>query len=159
MTREEFKTSYLPLSEALYRVARYLLESDADAQDAVQDLFIKLWDSRDSLDAVQNPHAYCVTLMRNLCIDRIRRASKARKVELPESISSGPTPEKECIEKERLTRVMAIVESLPERQRRVVRMRIFEEMSYEEIAKATGMSNLTLRVLLSTARKKIKEQL
>lgn len=159
MTREEFNTSYLPLSEALYRVARYLLESDDDARDAVQDLFIKLWDSRDSLDNVQNPRAYCITLMRNLCIDRIRRASKARKVELPESLSGGETPEKECIDRERLSRVMAIVESLPERQREVVKMRIFEELSYEEISQKTGMSNLTLRVLLSTARKRIKEQL
>ncbi len=53
MTGEVFKSIYLPLSDGLYRVAYYILESRSDAEDAVQDLYIKLWESIDRLDKVE----------------------------------------------------------------------------------------------------------
>lgn len=65
MTVSEFKARFLPLSDGLFRIAfRYLEDSD-DAQDAVQDVFIKLWNSRESLDTVTNTEAYCYTLIRD----------------------------------------------------------------------------------------------
>ena len=74
MTDARFHTVWIPLQEHFYRVAYYILEDRADALDAVQDLYMKLWKIRDSLDLVRNPGAYGALLMRNLCIDRIRRA-------------------------------------------------------------------------------------
>ena len=73
MTEAGFHTVWIPLQERFYRVAFYILEDRADALDAVQDLYMKLWKIRDSLDLVRNPGAYGALLMRNLCIDRIRR--------------------------------------------------------------------------------------
>ena len=67
MTEKEFNSTYLSLAEACYRVAFYILESEADAEDALQELFLKLWKNRDSLDGIQNPKAYVMTLLRNLC--------------------------------------------------------------------------------------------
>ena len=81
MTAGEFKEKYLPLGEPLYRVAFYMLESGADAEDAVQDLFVRLWSSRDSLDSVRNPKAYCITMLRNICIDRMRAAASSVRTE------------------------------------------------------------------------------
>ena len=72
MTEARFHTVWIPLQERFYRVAFYILEDRADALDAVQDLYVKLWKIRDSLDLVRNPGAYGALLMRNLCIDRIR---------------------------------------------------------------------------------------
>lgn len=159
MTREEFNVQVLPLSDSLYRVAFYLLESETDAMDAVQDLFVKLWKGRESLEEVKNLKAYCITMMKNLCYDIIRKASRIQSVEVPESLSAGSNAEKELMDKERLSRVMAAMEKLPKSQREVLKMYVFDELSYEEIAQKTGKSNLNLRVLISMARKNLKELL
>ena len=66
MTPEILTETFKSLSDGLYRVAYYILESQTDAEDAVQDLFIKLWNSREQLDTVLNFKAYCTNLMKNL---------------------------------------------------------------------------------------------
>lgn len=158
MTSREYTDIYLPLSERLYRIAYYILESEDDAKDVVQDLFIKLWNSRDTLDSVHNPQAYCITLLRNMAIDRIRERN----------IYDGPPPETVCgnddvhrdIEnREKLKMLKDAIGKLPESQRRLLHMKVFEGLSYDEISRETGMNNLTLRVLLSQARRKLKNLL
>ena len=99
MTKEEFKARYLPLSDGLYRIAFHYLEDSQDAQDAVQDVYIKLWKSVSSLDKVANPEAYSYTLMRNACIDRLRRSKKTVQAgELQEKAGDDP-PDKELADK------------------------------------------------------------
>lgn len=156
MTPEQLTKSYNELSDGLYRVAYYILESQTDAQDAVQDLFIKLWNSRDSLSTVLNFKAYCTTLMKNLCIDKVRRESRVQSMEPGTDMIESRLTDQDYEAREKLERVMAAIEQLPERQRMVMKMYVFEEMSYDEIAEKTGMSNLTLRVLLSNARKSLR---
>ena len=73
MTDSAFHTVWLPLQEKFYRVAFFILENEADARDALQDLYLKLWGLRDHLELIRQPSAYGAMLMRNLCIDRIRR--------------------------------------------------------------------------------------
>ena len=75
MTQAQFHNTYLSLTDTLYRIAYFMLESRAEAEDAVQEVFLKLWESRDSLDGIRSPKAYCITLLKNHCLDRIRRAS------------------------------------------------------------------------------------
>lgn len=159
MEYKDFCSIYLPLGEQLYRVAYHLLESQPDAEDAVQDLFIKLWDSRDVLDAVQNPCGYCITLMRNLCIDRIRKASRTGTLPLEENSASVDPPDRQAVAKEQIARIRHVMATLPEQQRRVLEMRVFEDLSYEEMAAATGKSPVNLRVLMTLARNKIKRKI
>lgn len=159
MTRSEFKEIWLPLGEPLYRVAYYILESESDAEDAVQDLFLKLWNSRDTLDSVGNPRAYSITLMRNLCIDRIRRARQTSRIEQAEIIADTSDITKNLEQKETLKRAAKVLDCLSPAQREVLKMRVFEDLSYDEMSSRTGMNNLTLRVLLSQARTKIKKSL
>lgn len=160
MTNREFIDTYLPLGDALYRTAFYFLESRSDAEDAVQDLYLRLWNSRDTLGSVRNPKAYCLTLMKNICIDRIRRASwKASCAELSENMADNGTADTETIGKETARRVAEAMSKLPESQRKILQLRIFEELSNDGISKRTGMSNLTVRVLLSCARKTLKKAL
>lgn len=159
MTHEEFKARYLPLGEGLYRIAFNYLEDSADASDTVQDLFIKLWNSRDRLDAVVNPQAYAYTLLKNLCIDRLRK--DGRKVSLdtvPERSSEDP-PDKVLADRETLRKVLRHIDALPPKQRQIVRMRIFEELEYEQIAERLGMSEINTRVQLSLARKTLKKRM
>lgn len=159
MTPEVLTESFKALSNGLYRVAYYILESQNDAEDAVQDLFVKLWGNRDQLDTVLNFKAYCTTLMKNLCIDRLRKEQRVQAMEPGPDIAETRRVDEDYDAREKLERVMAAIERLPARQRDVMKMYVFEEMSYEEIAEKTGMSNLTLRVLLSNARKSLRSQI
>ena len=159
MTTKQFTDIYLTLGGLLYKVAFYLLESRADAEDAVQDLYIRLWNSRDSLENVRNPKSYCVTMMKNLCIDRIRKASYRPPAQLDENLPDTMAADSEAIGKETARRIAKAISELPEGQRKVLQMRVSDELSNEEIAAKTGMSNLTVRVLLSQARKKLKKSL
>ena len=156
MTSERFQTEYLPLSGTFYQVAHYILEDAAEAEDAVQELFLKLWADRDGLDAVHNPKGYGIRVLRNLCLDRVRRRSKVSvPSELPEQ--EWPGRQDEAVDnREKLAKVLAAIKSLPDRQRTVLTLRTLDGLSYEEITERTGIGNLTLRVLLSQARRKIK---
>ena len=159
MTENQFHKEYLSLAETLYRIAFYMLESEAEAEDAMQEVFLKLWDTRDSLDGVRSPKAYSITLLKNLCLDRIRRA---RHLCFPEQLPEQPAPhlqDDEMDERMRLDKVLKAIKALPDRQREILLLRTVEGLSYEEIAERTGMNPLTLRVLLSRARTTIKNKI
>lgn len=157
MTSEQFNSSYLSLAPTLYKVAFYILESEEEARDAVQDAFVKLWNDRNTLGDVNSPKAYAIRLVKNLCIDRIRR----QRLEFPEELPERVSPEgqdDEIDQKERLNMVMEAIKSLPDRQREILWLRTVENLSYDEISERLGMTPLTLRVLLSRARSKIKSK-
>ena len=159
MTESQFHKDWLSLSDTLYRIAFYMLESEAEAEDAVQETYLKLWDTRDTLDAIRNPKAYAVTLLKNLCLDRLRRA---RHLSFPEQLPEQENPhlqDDEMDTRMRLDKVLAAIKSLPDRQREILLLRTVEGLSYEEIAERTGMNYLTLRVLLSRARTTLKARI
>ena len=154
MTESRFHKDFLPLAGLLYRIAYYMLESGEEAEDAVQELYLKLWESGSGLDSVENPKAYSIRILKNLCIDRIR---KARRTEVPSNLPEqefSPLQEDALDAKSRLNKVLEAVKALPERQRTVLVLRTVEGFSYEEISERTGMNQLTCRVLLSQARSK-----
>lgn len=156
MTEQRFHSEYIALADTLYRVAFYMLESEAEAEDAVQELYLKLWEGRGQLEEVRQPKAYSIRMLKNLCLDRIRRAQHLTFAErLPET-DFGRAQDDEIDVRHRLDKVLEAVKSLPERQRQVLLMRTVQGLSYEEITTATGMNYLTLRVLLSQARKRLK---
>ena len=155
MTDARFHTVWIPLQERFYRVAYYLLEDRADALDAVQDLYVKLWKMRESLDLVRNPGAYGALLMRNLCIDRIRRLTPAE--ELPDDLPGKEPPDEALETRETLGILMQAMERLPDSQRNLVKLHLLQGLSYDEIAAQTGLSPLNIRVQVSLARKKLKQ--
>ncbi|MBR6270332.1 MAG: RNA polymerase sigma factor [Bacteroidales bacterium] len=156
MNEERFHSLFLPLAGPLYKVAFYILESQADAEDAVQDVFLKLWAMRGSLEGISNPKAYAMTMLRNTCLDRIRAAGRISDAPIPDSPAPGPDPETEIDDRQRLEKVLAAVKSLPERQRQVLILHTVDGLSYEEISRRTGINYLSLRVMLSKARKTLK---
>lgn len=156
MTESRFHTEYLSLAQILYRIAFYMLESETDAEDAVQEVYSKLWEARGSLDEVKSPKAYCIRMLKNLCLDRMRRARlMSHPEEMPDREYLAATEEK-IDAKTRLNKVLEAIKALPERQREVLIQRTVEGLSYEEISRRTGINYLTCRVLLSQARSKIK---
>ncbi len=156
MTPALFQTEYLSQAGTFYRVAFYILEDAAEAEDAVQELFLRLWNGRDALDGIRNPAGYGIRVLRNLCLDRIRRSRKTlTPPDLPEPALPGRQDEA-VDEKERLAKVLDAIKSLPDRQREVLTLRTLDGLSYEEISERTGINYLTLRVLLSQARRKLR---
>ena len=159
MNYKEFCDIYLPLTDGLYKVAYYILESEQDAKDAVQDLYIKLWDSRDALDTVYNPMGYGIRLMRNLCIDRLRKGSKMPRADLPYDLEAPDTADGPQASREKIEKLRRALRNLPARQKAVLEMKLLRGMTNEQISQETGMSNLAVRVMISRARKTLKESL
>ncbi len=154
MTEAGFHTVWIPLQERFYRVAYFILEDRADALDAVQDLYVKLWKMRDSLDLVRNPGAYGALLMRNLCIDRIRKLAPSEA--LSDTLPGKEPPDEELIRKESLGSLLRAMDTLPESQRKLLSLHVLQGKTYDEIAADTGLSPLNIRVQVSLARKKLK---
>ena len=152
MTSQKFSTEYLPLAPLLYRIAFHILEQQDEAEDAVQETFLKLWEMSGKLDDVESAKAYSIRILKNECLDRLRKAKKsvpADQVLVREPIS--PTDE-QIDARRRLEKVLGAIKSLPDSQKQVLLLRTVEGLSYEEISKKMGMSQLTLRVLLTRAR-------
>ena len=154
MTERAFHTVWLPLQGRFYRVAFYLLEDEAEAKDAVQELYLKLWTLRDHLELIREPAAYGSLLMKNLCIDRIRKR-KPREA-LREDQADDPPPDRQLGLREELKDVLGKMDALPPNQRKLLGMRVLQGLSYDQISQQTGLSPLNIRVQISLARKKIK---
>lgn len=159
MDRNEFKGIWIPLTPDFYRLAFLILKSEADAKDIVQDLFIKLWNSRDELGTVRNPKGYGLVLIRNMCIDKLRKTGRTTGLEGQADLSGGHDPEQYLDERQRLGLLKSTIERLPEDQKRIVRLRFFEDKDYDEIAQTTGLSPANVRVLVCRARDKIRKQM
>ena len=156
----DFNNIWIPLADRFYRVAYYLLESEEDAEDAVQELYLKLWAARSGLSGVQNPSAYGISMLKNICIDRIRK----RMVRKSEPLDKVPHPEDTHTEsrtdiKDALRYLLQEMEKLPDKQRVVLRMRAVEGLEYEDIARRTGLSEVYIRVLVTMARKTLKSKI
>ena len=161
MEAETFKQRFLPFHPKLYRIALALVESPEDAEDILQEAYARLWSKRASLEAVQNPEAFAVTIVRNLCLDFLRSPrANSRSAPLEEvTLHCEDTPERQVEISDQLRQVRQLIEELPPNQRQVIRLRGMEDCSLEEIAQITGFSDANVRTLLSRARKYIKEKL
>lgn len=159
MTAERFRKEYLPLQDELYRVAFYILESSPDAEDAVQDLYLKLWDAADALDGISSPKAYCIRLLRNICVDKLRRCRPDGEEKLPLQASDEALPDERLDGRQKLDAAIGRMSTLSESERTVLMMKVFDDLSYEQIQKRTGLSYLSLRVHLSNARRKIRKSI
>lgn len=155
MTPEEFTRLYLPLGDTLYRAAFKLLGSRQEAEDAVQDLFVKLWNTRDSIESIRSPQAWSFTLLRNLCIDRIRAGGGAKRQAVLDELEDEPPPEPP----EDLDQTLAIVRQLPPDKRALLRMRLVENLSYEEISRRTGLTKVALRVAFHRLKNELKRKI
>ncbi len=158
MDATAFKKMFLPYHRKLYAVALRLLGNEEDAEDLLQEAYLKLWDRRETLSAIDHPEAFCVTLVRRMCLDLLRSASYQRERQqtgLDDAILLAEPDGTQ--ERDDVRVVQMLIGRLPEPQRRVVRLRDIEGCPYEEIEQLTGLSAVNIRVMLSRARKKIRE--
>ncbi len=160
MDAAEFKQQFLPYHRKLYRTAFRLTENPQEAEDMVQEAYLKLWNKRDELAGVLNTEAYCVTLVKNLCYDALRRSRPDEDGHAPEELNlpTDTNIAREVEQRDEVNQVRRLIGRLPEQQKRVILLRDVNDCSFEEIEQATGLNAINIRVLLSRARKKIREQ-
>ncbi len=137
-----------------------MLHSPDDVADVVQDTFCRLWPRRSSLSTTDEAVAMATTTARNLCIDRLRVASRRQNVAVDEERDENvqlPTDEVYCM-REQFDLVSSIIEKhLTPTQQQVLKLREFEGRSMEDIATMLGMEETAVRMNLSRARKRIRE--
>lgn len=159
MELQEFKTKVLPLKDRLYRIAIHMLKSVEEAEDALQDVMVRLWDKRDQLKEYRSVEAFAVTVTKNRCLDKLK--SKKHKLHLDvqelEMDSGFESPYKKLELSESMKVMVRAFQELPEQQRLLITLRDLEGFSYEEIAEQTGLQINNIRVGLSRARKAARE--
>ena len=140
----------------LYREAYRMLGDRFEAEDAVQNLYVRLWEQRERLDNLASPKEYCLRALKNICIDRWRKMrTRDEEVDFVEEISeSNAPPEAEGEEAEEF--VNHFLATLPERQQRVMTMQM-QGSSIEEIAEVTELTEGNVKVMLSRIRKRFRE--
>ena len=156
----DFDNILISHAERFYRVAFHILESREEAEDAVQELYLKLYESKHRLNAVSNPLAYGISVLKNICIDRIRRRTVRKSGPVDESIPlEEAPPDSRAASKDLLESLMTEMDKLPDRQARVLKMKAIQGLDYKDISELTGLSQVHVRVLVSTARKTLKRRL
>lgn len=160
MIARDFKTNILPVSKKLLRFATHFLKDEDEAKDAVQDVFLKLWQKRDELEKIENVEAYAMQMTRNRCLDVIR-ANKT----IPINAETDRKLKEESVDvhlqiefSESANQIKKLIDRLPDLQRTVMYMRDIEQLSYDEIAETTELQINAIRVNLSRARKKVRDE-
>ncbi len=162
MDAECFKRKFLPFHAKLFRIACVLVESKEDAEDILQDVYSKLWTKRDELQSIKSPEAYCITLVKNACLDFMRSARHPRHTvdaSQASALPGGTTPAQEIEMQDQIRQVQKLISRLPENQKRVLRLRSIEDCTMDDIGQITGLTAANIRVLLTRARKTLREQI
>lgn len=162
MKSSEFKLLVMPYSSRLYRMAFRLMGNREEAEDVVQEVYVKLWGMRDELEKYNSIEALAIRITRNLCLDQLRRRKvnlDALKAERLKEESHSVTPAENLEKKEEAEMIHALISALPEPQRSLVHLRHLEGKEYEEISQMVNMNVNAIRVSISRARKQMREML
>ena len=162
MKSSEFKLMVMPYSSRLYRMAFRLMNNREEAEDIVQEVYVKLWRMRNDLNKYNSIEALSIRITRNLCLDQLRRRKvnqNALKAEKLKEESHSVTPAEDLEKKEEIELIHTLIAALPEPQRSLVYLRHLEGKEYEEISEMVNMNVNAIRVSISRARKQMREML
>jgi RNA polymerase sigma-70 factor (ECF subfamily) len=161
MTKTEFNNLVIRIGRKLYGHAYRMLRDREGSEDAVQDVFVKMWKMNPKLDEYESVEALALTMVKNQCIDQLR---KQKNIEPADDNffyvyhDTEPSTQDKLETNETSALIHRIVNDLPEIYREVIQLRDIDELSYEEIADKTGQNINTLRVNLSRARKSVRDE-
>lgn len=160
MNAQEFKQRFMPFHKLLYRVAFHLTGNVQDAEDLLQDTYLKLWQKRDDIREETVNQAYLVTLMRNLLRDQQRLKHIDSSAELRNELSP---PDERSLEgqiavRDEASQMKNLINQLPKRDKEIIRMHLMEERTYDEIEQDTGLSQGNIRIIVMRTKQKLKQQ-
>ena len=160
MQEISFRDDILPLKDKLFRLALRITFDRAEAEDVVQDTMIRVWNKREEWTQFGSIEAYCLTVAKNLAIDRSQK-KEAQNVELTpemEEDSEISGPYDQLVNNERMSIIHRLINELPEKQRLIMQLRDIEGESYKEIAKILNLTEEQVKVNLFRARQKVKQR-
>jgi RNA polymerase sigma-70 factor (ECF subfamily) len=160
MNQNEFIQLINPFKDKLFRLAKRLLISTEEAEDATQEVLVKLWNKNDNLNQLNSLEAMAMTMTKNYCLDQLK-SKRATNLSLVHSNFTDRTPnlQQQIEDTDSLKWVEKIITGLPEQQKIIVQLRDIEQLEFEEIAEIMDMTEATIRVALSRARKTIRENI
>lgn len=160
MIQSDFVKLVMPFKDKVYRLAKRLLVSHEEAEDATQEILLKLWNNNKSINKYKNVEAFSMTMTKNLCLDRLK-SKQAQNLKIVHSNYEDGTMslQKQIELNDSLDWVAKIMEELPEQQKMIIQLRDIESYEFDEIAKVLEMNETAVRVALSRARKTIREKL
>ena len=164
-----FQADVLPLKNILFRLALRITQNRADAEDVVQETMMKVWNRRGEWQQIENMEAFCLTICRNVSLDKLRRMDRQvlsldeQPTEAggfdPIDHSHSANPEQQAVQRDRLQQVRRIISQLPEKQRSCMQLRDIEGKSYRDIATILGITEQQVKVNIFRARQTVKEKM
>ena len=160
MNQKTFLGVVNPVKDKIYRLALRLLISKDSAEDATQEVLLKLWDRKNKLKDYANIEAFAMTVTKNYCLDQLKsKQNNNLKIVHTNYESQDRSAFDQLETNDRFKQISLILETLPEQQKLIFQLRDVEEYEYEEISKVMNMNETAIRVALSRARKKIRMEL
>lgn len=157
MNQSEFVSLITPFKNKLFRLAKRILVSTEEAEDATQEVLFKLWNNKENLESYKSIEAFSMTMIKNYCLDQLKaKRSGNLKLVHDNYIDREPSLERQLEAKDAMDWVEIAINELPEQQKLIIQMRDIEEYEFEEIAKIMDMNETAIRVSLSRARKQIR---
>jgi RNA polymerase sigma factor (sigma-70 family) len=159
MNKDEFTYKVLPARDKLFRLAKTMLQSKEEAEDTLQEVFLKLWTIRQGLHAYKSIEALAMKMTKNVCLNKLKSQKQKKMVDVIHlDVDSGyETPYKKVELQDSVNMMNAIFDELPHQQKLIMHLRNVEGYSFEEIEQITGLSINNIRVILSRARQQVKE--
>ena len=162
MKKISFRNDVLPLKNELFRLALRITLNRAEAEDVVQETMIKVWNRRDRWDEIESIEAFCLTICRNISLDKMKKAENQNQSledehDAPDH-SYSSNPEEQAEQRDRVELIRRLIDNLPEKQRSVMQLRDFEGKSYKEIAQIMAISEEQVKVNIFRARQTIKQK-
>ena len=161
MDSAEFKKRYLKQHKLLYRISWSLTQNVQDAEDLVQDTYLRLWQKRDILPPESETDAYLITVIKNLFYDRQRKMQIDIKVDI-DKVSDpvdDENPEDMLVQSSENQRVMKAIDDLPPNERKILSMHVIDSKSYTELEQETGLKQNYLRQIVMRAKNKLTDKL
>ncbi len=160
MNLQEFQNSVYPLKNKLFRFARRMLDHTEEAEDVVQEAFIRLWNRREKLDEYRSVEALAMITTKNLCLDKIKaRRFPVENIENHRQFIENMPDEEKVDHSDLVYRLHQAIKLLPEQQQMIMHLRDIEGYEFNDIAEVVEMNENAIRVALSRARKRIRELL
>lgn len=160
MNQSDFLKVVTPFKDKVFRLAKRLLISTEEAEDATQELLFKLWRNKEKLEDYRNVEAFAMTMTKNYCYDRLKSKQASNLTLVHSNYQEKDTSLDKKVEyRDSVNRVHRLIENLPEQQKLIIQLRDIEQYDFDEICEVVGMKPTAVRVALSRARKTIREEL